>query len=54
MGNVVKLKTKPALDSSLGVCPHCHSNDGWLNVGRDEWAICHRHQVKWLIGSNLC
>jgi hypothetical protein len=37
----------------LGGCPHCQSNDGWLNIGRDEWAICHRHQVKWRLGSNL-
>ena len=37
----------------LGGCPHCGRNDGWLNVGRDEWVVCNRHQVKWFMGSNL-
>ena len=53
MSNVVEFKPKPKADSYFGVCPHCHSNDGFLNIERDEWMICHRHQVKWQIGSNL-
>lgn len=37
----------------FGGCPHCGSSDGFLNFGRDHWGICHKHQVKWYIGSNL-
>lgn len=36
-----------------GGCPHCGSSDGILNIGRDHWGICRKHQVKWYIGSNL-
>lgn len=36
-----------------GVCPECGSNDGYLNVGRAHWYVCHRHRVRWLIGTNL-
>ena len=36
-----------------GICPACHRNDGYLNVGRDHWFVCHAHRVKWCIGSNL-
>ena len=51
MSNVIEFK--PKADPYFGVCPHCQSNDGYLNIGPDEWFVCHRHQVKWLIGSNL-
>ena len=57
MGEVVELlewrNLEQQPDPGIGGCPHCGGNDGWLNVGRDEWAICRGHQVKWLIGSNL-
>lgn len=40
-------------DSYWGVCPHCRRNDGYLNLGRNHWFVCHRHRVRWLIGENL-
>lgn len=38
---------------SFGVCPHCGRNDGYLNVGRAHYFICHQHKMKWWIGDNL-
>ena len=37
----------------FGGCPHCMGSDGFLNIGRDHWGICRKHQAKWYIGSNL-
>jgi hypothetical protein len=36
-----------------GGCPKCHRNDGFLygDDGRENWFICKRHKVKWLIGT---
>ena len=40
-------------DDFFGVCPTCKSNDGYLNVGRAHFFICHAHRVKWCRGENL-
>jgi hypothetical protein len=37
----------------FGWCPECGRNDGYLNVGRTHWFVCHAHRVRWNIGSNL-
>jgi hypothetical protein len=37
----------------FGGCPTCLRNDGYLNVGRDQWFFCRTHQVKWCRGANL-
>lgn len=37
----------------FGACPICGCSDGYLNVGRDHWFVCHRHKVKWHFGSNI-
>src|SRR5262245_22452625 len=37
----------------FGVCPHCHRQYGYLNVGRNHWFFCDAHQTCWCIGSNL-
>lgn len=39
----------------FGGCPRCGNshNDGYLNVGRLHWFICHVHRVKWCRGENL-
>lgn len=37
----------------FGLCPKCRRTDGYLNVGRVHFGICHRHRVKWKIGYNL-
>ena len=34
-------------------CPKCGGSDGYLNVCRQHWAICHEHRTKWDIGLNL-
>jgi hypothetical protein len=36
-----------------GDCPMCGRNDGYLNIGRGHWFLCHAHRTKWFIGSNL-
>ena len=40
-------------DATWGLCPVCKRNDGYLNVGRAQWVICHRHRVKWLLGDGV-
>ena len=37
----------------LGGCPRCGVHDGFLNIGRDHWVVCHMHRVKWCFGANL-
>jgi hypothetical protein len=45
--------TKPQVNGYFGLCPECHNNDGYLDVGRDHWFFCEEHKVKWWAGSNL-
>lgn len=37
----------------FGGCPACAGNDGFLNVERNHFMVCHAHRVRWWIGSNL-
>jgi hypothetical protein len=37
----------------FGVCPTCHKNNGYLNIGRQHWFVCHEHRVTWCVGENL-
>lgn len=39
----------------FGDCPKCEGggNDGYLNLGRSNWIICHLHQLRWCIGDLL-
>jgi hypothetical protein len=36
-----------------GACPHCHSNNGLVNVGRAQWLYCSQHRVRWRFASNF-
>ena len=47
------ITTLPRVDNHFGGCPTCHKTDGFLNIGRDHWFVCHRHRTKWCVGSNL-
>jgi hypothetical protein len=40
-------------DCYFGVCPTCGCTDGYLNVRRAHYFVCHRHRVRWLAGENL-
>ena len=40
-------------DRYFGVCPHCHLNDGFINVGPTHWFVCHEHKVMWCEEVNL-
>lgn len=40
-------------DNYFGVCPECGKSDGFLNVGRNHFFVCHEHKVCWFVGSNL-
>lgn len=40
-------------DAYFGVCPTCGDNDGYLNIHKDHWFICHEHRVRWHFGTNL-
>lgn len=34
----------------FGVCPVCGRNDdGYLDIGRTRWGVCHKHKNKWVI-----
>ena len=37
----------------LGFCPHCRSNDGYLNIGKTHVVFCDEHKVCWVRGGNL-
>ena len=37
----------------FGGCPECGQNDGYLNVGKTHWFVCHQHKTKWDIGFGL-
>jgi hypothetical protein len=45
--------TKEQADGYFGLCPHCHNNDGYINIGRSHWFVCDEHDVMWCVGSNL-
>lgn len=42
----------PGMDH-FGVCPECGRTDGFLNVGRNHWFVCHEHTAAWWVGGNL-
>jgi hypothetical protein len=42
-----------AVNQRFGVCPICHTTDGYLNVGNNHWFLCHTHKTKWAVGANL-
>ena len=37
----------------FGGCPTCTGNDGYRNIGREHFMLCHKHRVYWHVGSNL-
>ncbi len=47
------MATKITTDEYFGGCPECGKCDGFLNLGRDHWAICSEHRTRWCFGSNL-
>jgi hypothetical protein len=58
MGKVIELKRKePAplndFDAHFGVCPECGKNDGYLNIGKHHFFVCHQHKSAWSVGWNL-
>lgn len=40
-------------DEYFGGCPHCGKTDGYFNVRREHYFVCHKHRVLWCVGSNL-
>lgn len=40
-------------DCYFGVCPQCGFTDGYLNIYRAHFFVCHPHKVRWLAGENL-
>jgi hypothetical protein len=53
MSNVIQFEPRPEFTDYFGGCPECWRNDGYLNYGRDHWFVCHKHKVRWYVGSNL-
>jgi hypothetical protein len=41
------------VDDYFGGCPTCGMTDGYLNVDRNHWFVCHAHKKRWCVGSNL-
>jgi hypothetical protein len=37
----------------FGGCPNCHGDNGFLNVNRTHFFVCHKHSCFWPIGANL-
>ena len=50
---VARFSARVTTTEYFGGCPHCGRNDGYLNIGREHWFVCHRHRAKWWVGSNL-
>jgi hypothetical protein len=46
-------RTHASYDNHFGVCPVCYRSNGFLNVHKDHWFVCHVHKTKWHVGSNL-
>lgn len=44
---------KSRTDPYFGGCPYCGNNDGFVNVERCHWFVCHAHKTTWLYGVNL-
>jgi hypothetical protein len=46
-----------SLDSSqpdeFGGCPICCKHDGYLNIGRTHWFVCHQHRTCWAYGAGI-
>jgi hypothetical protein len=55
MHDITYLRPKPKLEDvdCFGGCPRCWRNDGYINIDREHWFVCHRHGAKWLFGENL-
>ena len=53
MTEIIKFPEKVTTDEYFGGCPTCGKSDGYLNIGRDHWMVCHKHKTRWLVGSNL-
>jgi hypothetical protein len=58
MGKVIALKRKETtprnnFDTHFGVCPACGSHDGFVNIGKNHFFVCHQHKHAWNVGWNL-
>ena len=40
-------------DNRFGACPVCGGSDGYLNLGRNHYFVCHEHKFRWCVGENL-
>jgi hypothetical protein len=49
----LKREVEQVEENRFGVCPECRETDGYLNIGRNHWFVCHKHKKKWCIGFNL-
>jgi hypothetical protein len=45
--------TRPEKGDYFGLCPVCHSYDGFLNTRRSNFFVCHTHRKYWEIDSDL-
>ena len=43
----------PAKETCFGLCPECHAEPKFRNVGRTHVAHCEKCRLKWIIGANL-
>ncbi len=50
MGTVISFPDKQ--DDRLGLCPKCRKPPDILNVERNQYGVCHKHKVAWLVGTN--
>ncbi|MHC4880391.1 MAG: hypothetical protein ACYTGL_28410 [Planctomycetota bacterium] len=41
------------INDHFGVCPVCGRHDSYRNLHREQWFICHAHQIRWLAGENV-
>jgi hypothetical protein len=45
--NICKAAPCGAVNEYWGVCPVCHHNDGYINIGSAHWRLCEEHKLVW-------
>ena len=38
------------MENVYGYCPVCGANDGYLDIGEEQWFYCSSHKTRWLFG----
>jgi hypothetical protein len=51
--NLATSNLVPGVDDLFGLCPECHEEAPYLNIGKSHWKVCDKCKTCWPIGSGL-